>query len=150
MPLVKYVIWIFASPSNSLLHVPVEHLRLVVREGRVQHVELVGLGEELQLRRCVGSISVLAQENWSGIDALLERDRARLADQRDVFAVVDGELDRVALGDGGEIDIPRRSGRGCQHRQQQAKGNRCFHVDDHADDPFHAGTGATGAAHALG
>ena len=31
------------------LHVPVQHLRLVVREGGVEHVELVGLREELEL-----------------------------------------------------------------------------------------------------
>ena len=31
------------------LHVPIEHLRLVVRISRVEHVELVGRGQELQL-----------------------------------------------------------------------------------------------------
>ncbi len=33
------------------LDVPVEHLRLGVREGRVEHVQLVGLGQEPQLHR---------------------------------------------------------------------------------------------------
>ena len=47
----------------------------------------------------------MAQENCSGFDALLERDDARFADQRDVLAVVDRELDGVALGDRREVDV---------------------------------------------
>ena len=46
----------------------------------------------------VGSISVLAQENWSGLTPFLNVTVARLAHQRQVFAVVDRQLHRVALG----------------------------------------------------
>ena len=70
MPLVKYVIWIVASPSNSLLHVPIQHLRLVVRERGVEHVELVGCVRNFSSTED-GSISVLAQENCSGLTPFL-------------------------------------------------------------------------------
>ena len=39
------------------------------------------------------------------VDALLERHDARLADQRDVLAVVDRELHGIAPRDGREIDV---------------------------------------------
>ena len=93
------------------LHVPVQHLRLVVREGRVEHVQLVGLRQELQLD--AGRVDQrIGPTELQRVDPLLERHLPRLADQRDVLAVVDRELDRVARGDGREVDVlgpePRR------------------------------------------
>ena len=55
----------------------------------------------------VGSISVLAQLNCKRVDALLEAHLAGLADQRQVFGVVDRQLHAGAVGHRGEIDVLR-------------------------------------------
>ena len=53
------------------LDVPVEHLRLVVREGRVEHLELVGVGQEPQLDR--GRVDQrVGPGELERVDALLE------------------------------------------------------------------------------
>ena len=76
------------------LDVPVEHLRLVVREGRVEHLQLVGLGEEPQLDR--GRVDQrVGPTELQRVDALLEGHLPGLPDQRQVFGVVDRQLDRV-------------------------------------------------------
>ena len=108
------------------LHVPVEHLRLVVREGGVEHVELVGVREELQFDR-TGIDQRVGPGELQRVDALLERDDARFADQREVFAVVDRELHRVPLGHRRQIDVAGdASPSGDDDRQQYAQGGNCF------------------------
>ena len=52
------------------LHVPVKHLRLVVGKGRVGHGQLVGRVRNRNSTE-VGSISVLAQLNCSGLEPSL-------------------------------------------------------------------------------
>ena len=86
------------------LHVPVEHLRLGVREGGVQHVELIGMREKFQLdaRRVDERVG---PRELKRVDSFLESHLPRLADQRDVLAVVDRELNSVPAGDGREIDV---------------------------------------------
>ena len=90
-----------------------------MREGRVEHVELVGVREELAVRREVGSISVLAQQNCSGLTPCLEADLARLADERQVFGVVDRQLHGLRDRDGRKVDVFRPSQAGLQREPDE-------------------------------
>ena len=88
------------------LHVPVEHLRLVVRESRVKHLQLVGAAEELQLdRRWIDQR--VRPRKLQRVHALSECHGPRFAHQRDVLAVVNRQLHAVAIRNRREIHIPR-------------------------------------------
>ena len=65
------------------------------------------LGEEPQLDR--GRVDQrVGPGELQRVDALLEAHHPRLADQREVFGVVDRELHGVPRGDRGEIDVALR------------------------------------------
>ena len=89
------------------LDVPVQHLRLGVREGGVQHVELIDVRQELELHARWIDQGVGPRE-LERVDPLLEGNLACFADERDVLAVVNRELDRIAAGNGGQIALPAR------------------------------------------
>ena len=72
-------------------------------------------------------MSVLAQLNCSGLAPGLKRHLAGLADQRQVFGVVDRKLHGIAGGDGREIDV-LRPGRSADAWQGQANGRA---TDEH-------------------
>jgi hypothetical protein len=123
------VIWI-----DLALDVPKELLWLVVRERRVEHVELVGVREEFKINRggideCVGP----GELEW--IDPFLERDRARLAHQCEVFAVVDRKLDAIPLRYGRKVDIAGKGQLCCNERsggdtkKQTTHGPHATHLD---------------------
>ena len=121
------------------LDVPKELLRLVVRESRVEHIELVGAGQELQLDGGRVDERVGPGElQW--VDALLERHRAGLAHERQVLAVVDRQLDAIPLGDCREIDVAGDHGGGSRNwpdgdgEQQHVKGES--HGDRRKTDGF--------------
>ena len=104
MPLVKYVIWIVASPSISLCTFQYSICGLAC--GNV-------VSSTSSLSACVRNFSStragIDQRVGPGelqrIDALFERDGPRFADQRQIFAVVNRQLHRVPLGHGRQIDI---------------------------------------------
>ena len=86
------------------LDVPKELLRLVVRVGRVEHIQLVGTGQELQLDGGRVNERVGPRElKW--VHALLERDRAGLAHERQILAIVDRQLDAIPLRHRREIYV---------------------------------------------
>ena len=86
-------------------------------EGGVQHVELVGVGEEAQPHRG-GVDQGVGPAELQRVVAFFENHPARLADEGEVFAVVDGELHRVACGHGGEVDLVGAGGVGDCGQQQ--------------------------------
>ena len=65
---------------------------------------LSALREELQLDGR-GIDERIGPGELQRIGPLLERHRARLADERQVFAVVDRQLNAIPLGDRREIDV---------------------------------------------
>lgn len=105
--------------------VPVEHLRLVVREGGVEHAEFVDvLALERDLHRCRVDQRVGPRE-LQRVAALPEGDRARLADQRQVLGVVDRQLHGVPLGYRGQVDVLGKHG-ATKYRDSQ-DGEKIFH-----------------------
>ncbi|MCK7580643.1 MAG: hypothetical protein MZV65_36735 [Chromatiales bacterium] len=96
------------------LHVPVQGLRLVVREGGVQHLQAGLRLAEFQFYRSRVDQGVGPGE-LQGVDALLESHHPAFPYQSQILGVVDGQLHRAPLGDGGELDVAGY----CQQRQQR-------------------------------
>ena len=95
------------------LHVPIEHLRLGVGEGRVQQRQFLAVREEPQFDRR-GVDERIGPTELQRVGARLEGHLAGLADQRQVFRVVDRKLHGIAVGDRRKIDV-LRPGRSAEH-----------------------------------
>ena len=96
MPLVKYVISIVASPSNSLCTFQYSICGLSCGNVVSSTSSLSAVVRNLSSTLARVDQRVRPRE-LQRVDALLECDRARLADERHVFAVVDRELHGAAL-----------------------------------------------------
>ena len=88
------------------LHVPIEHLRLGVGEGRVQHRELLAVRKKSQFDRR-GVDERIGPTELQRIGPRLEAHLAGFAHQRQVFGVVDRKLHGIAVGHGRQIDVLR-------------------------------------------
>ena len=85
-------------------HIPIQHLRLAMRKGCIEHVQFIGGRQKLQIDRRWVDLRVRPRElQW--VHALLKRNDASFAHQRNVLAVVDRELDGVAPRNRRQIDV---------------------------------------------
>ena len=101
------------------------------REGDIQDVDGIGVGEGLELD--AGGIDEgVGPGEFEFIDALAEGQDAGFLDECEVDGIVDGQLNGVAGGEGNDVDA--------------GMGGACRQQNDEGDDVFRSGAPASGPA----